>query len=234
MRLDISIVIWKKEVVDSLRSKGFIFAFFLPILMGLLYIFGFPSISLARELIPFWGFMAIMVMSLSVLPLSIAEEKEKRTLDAVLVSPASKFDFLLGKGLFGMGSSLIGGIAVIALASLVGADVSWPQVVLGMIIGTLGFVEIGLLMGILIPDQSRGKFWTSIILVLFLILPVFAGTESPISSVVRYLPSYHLLVCISWSSNLTISVVPFLSYLMGFDIITFVLLSIFYRRNWIS
>lgn len=232
MRPDISIAIFEKELIDSLRSKGFLFAFLLPIFMGLLYIFGFPNIPSAKELIPFWAFMAIMVMSLSVLPLSIAEEKDRRTLDALLISPASKINFLIGKGMFGMFSSLIGGIAVMVLAILVRANIDWPQVALGMIVGTVGFVELGLLIGILVPDQSRGKFWTSAIMVLLLILPVFAGTESPISSVARYLPSYYLLICISWSPNMRTSVIPFLSYLLGFDITMFVVLSIFHRRDW--
>jgi ABC-type Na+ efflux pump permease subunit len=92
--------------------------------------------------------VAVVVVGMSFVPYLIAEERETRTLQVLLVSPASIGQVVAGKALAGAAYCLTGGGVVIALNYLY--VVHWEVILASILCGTALAVALGLLLGILI------------------------------------------------------------------------------------
>jgi ABC-type transport system involved in multi-copper enzyme maturation permease subunit len=101
----------------------------------------------------------ITLLGLVVTPILMIEEKETRTMDVLLTSPASAAQLVIGKAMAGMFYCLVGSVIVLLLnSSLV---VHWETAVLATIGGSLFSVSLGLLMGsaIRIKQQLNIVSW---------------------------------------------------------------------------
>jgi ABC-type transport system involved in multi-copper enzyme maturation permease subunit len=98
------------------------------------------------------------------------EEKQAQTLDALLVSPASPLQLLLGKAVTGVVYCAIGVLAVYALnAAYV---VNWGMALLAGACGALFTVGLGLLLGTLFESRQQLTLW-GFLLMNVLLLPMF-------------------------------------------------------------
>ena len=118
-----------------------------------------------------FGFVYIITtLGLIMIPHLMLEEKQSHTIEALLVSPASEGQVVMGKALTGLFYCLVGaGIALAVFHSLV---VHWWLAILAVLFGSLFTVSAGLLLGTGI--ENRGQLtllaWVFIIP---LFLPVF-------------------------------------------------------------
>lgn len=127
------------------------------------------ALSLSIRLLPMMILFALLIAGMFVTAFSLVDEREKKTLDAVLVTPAKLSEILTAKA--GLGFILAVLMAYITLL-LNGAQGSQPQaLLLALIIASLMSAEFGLIYGTVAKD-SRTLFTLMKTLNVFLLAPV--------------------------------------------------------------
>ena len=138
----------------------------------------------------FHVFFAVFWMALIVVPFLIIEERKAKTMDALLVSPASPGQIVFGKAIAGL-------IFIIAIAGLSlalnGIYVTlWGWALLGFLLTALFAIGIALLMGSLIRSGLQISLWM-LPVALVLVVPAFFADEpnlnAGLKSVLSWLPS---------------------------------------------
>jgi hypothetical protein len=119
--------------------------------------------------------MATVTFILGVLtvPHLLFDEKEARTLDVVLVSPATLSQMVMGKALAGLFYCLTG--VGIALAFNWAAVTSWGLAILAVTSGALFAVGLGLLLGITLDSRQQMMIWSWVIGAVLVLPALFAG-----------------------------------------------------------
>jgi ABC-2 type transport system permease protein len=152
-----------------------------------------PAASLDHFYLVLLLVMSLGIAGIFVVPTLLVEEKEKRTLQAILVSPASTLDVVAGKALVGLFYSLLLAILILVLNDgLVGNVV---VTVLAVVLGALVLVLVGLLMGAALNGSTQVNIWSSIVLFALLVPTIFLmppQPPAPVSTIVRLLPTSHM------------------------------------------
>ncbi len=175
---------------------------------------------------PFMFTLALVVATITIgsflVPLLVMEEKEKHTMEALMVSPASYSQVVLGKTIAGLFYCFTAASVVLAINfSMVN---HWWVVILAVLGGAFFTVAIGLLVGTLFDHQASMNMWLGLILIL-LIMPVFLeqtlGERWPdaIAAIVPWLPSIAMteMVRASLSNSLMLDQVMLnLGIMLGF------------------
>lgn len=100
----------------------------------------------------------------------IVEEKRAKTLDALLVSPATAGQVIMGKALTGLFYCLvICGVLLVLNGRVIG---QWWLAILTVILGSLFSIGLGLLLGSALETMAQQRLWT-FILFQPLLIPVF-------------------------------------------------------------
>ena len=136
-----------------------------------------PTLSSQWFIVP--GIVAVLtqVVTLLVIGLSVAREREAGTFDQLLVTPMRQIDILLGKGLPGL---LIGGIeaSVIILAAVLWFAVPLRGWIFALYLGLFLFVAavtgIGLMISSLAVTQQQALLGAFLFMVPSIILSGFA------------------------------------------------------------
>lgn len=109
-------------------------------------------VPIGDRLLPVVVYYAVVIAALFLPASSLLDEREKHTLEAVLVTPASMRDVLVGKGGLGVLMGVILGVVSLALNQAMGARPL--QVVLFLLIGSIMMAELGLILGALVKDAN--------------------------------------------------------------------------------
>jgi ABC-2 type transport system permease protein len=162
---------------------------------------------------PYMFALSLVVATITIgaflVPLLMMEEKEKHTMEALMVSPATYSQVVLGKTIAGLLYCITAAAVVLVINfSMVN---QWGVAVLAVLGGALFTVAIGLLVGTLFDHQGVMNMWLGLILLL-LIMPVFLeqtmGERLPeaIAVIFPWLPSVAMvrLVRVSLSNNLVL------------------------------
>jgi hypothetical protein len=142
----------------------------------------------------------ILLMGLALVPLLFIEEKENRTLDALLVSPARFWHIVVGKLVAGGTYCLVA--ATIVLLFNYRMVVHWELMIATVLLATCFAVAVGLLMGMIFDNAASMGLWTSLLTLLLLFSPlvqVMGSGKIPalIYTALSWLPSaaiYQLVV----------------------------------------
>jgi len=189
---------------------------------------------------PFMISLSLMVMMLTMggflVPLLMVEEKEKHTMEALLVSPASYSQIVFGKAIAGVFYCLTAAAIVLLINhSMVH---QWGVAILAVVCGAFFTVAIGLLVGTLFENQGTMNLWLGLIL-LVLIMPVFLaqtmGARLPqiFSAIVPWLPSVAMskVVKISFSNHLPVDqLLTNVGMMVGFTVVLLTLVAWRVRR----
>jgi len=138
--------------------------------------------------------ISITLIGVGLAPHLMVEEKQTRTLDALLVSPARSSHLVIAKALTGLAYCLIAAIVVLALnANLV---LHWGLAVTAVILSSLFAVSIGLLLGSLVGATPVLPIWSMMALTV-LMLPMFLAPmkdllPSAASTVMTWIPTVTL------------------------------------------
>ena len=127
-----------------------------------------PELRSAKFLIP--GLIAIILLIMTVVStsLSVIREKERGTMEQIVVSPVQPVDVILGKTIPYVFSSLIGAIIVLVVgAVLFGVVVrgSWLLLFVATLLFLVGGLGLGLLISTL-TDNQRGAYMLSALVTL--------------------------------------------------------------------
>ena len=133
----------------------------------------------------------------SLVPGLLAEEKEKKTLRMLMVSPASFGDVVAGKMLVGLVYQLL--LAVVALAITGGFIGQVSLVLLFAVLGSCFSVMLGLLLGCFFQTTSAAGAAAGLLSLVYIIPIFFVGPfggqffgTNPFTSIIKVLPTYYI------------------------------------------
>jgi ABC-2 type transport system permease protein len=140
---------------------------------------------------PTWITIAILIAGVNMVPALIVEEKEKKTLDAILVTMTSRSAIIVGKCLVGFTMAVAMAALILALnQGFVGNMRSLAAVIA---LGAIAFVLVGLLVGAVVKTVQMASLVGSLILLPMVLVATMADISPTVSAVSRLLPSYYLL-----------------------------------------
>ncbi len=164
--------------------------------------------------------LVMVVAGVFIVPLLMLEEKQSKTLDALLVSPADPGLVVLGKALSGSIYCLIAAGAALALNhSLV---TQWGFALLAVICGVFLSVSLGLLFGSIFEVKQQLTLW-GFVLIIVLCLPMFLSVmdnviPAGVMTVIYLIPTVALtkIFRVSFSNSASFSVFgPDLAIVLG-------------------
>jgi len=146
---------------------------------------------------------ALVIVGLMVAPNLMIEEKELKTMDALLISPASAGKIVIAKALTGSLYCLMAGGLVLGVnAALV---VHWDVAILVVLCGSLFTVSAGLLLGVALNSRQQLIIWSSV-LMFPLFIPVIASEilldlQAPalVQQAVSLIPTVAVAEAIRWA-----------------------------------
>jgi ABC-2 type transport system permease protein len=137
-----------------------------------------------------------LVVGITFIPMLLLEEKEKKTLRMLLVSPASFIDILVGKLLVVLVFQLAITCVVLEILGSFTGDI--PLILLYALVGACFSLSTGLLLGSLINSMQSANTLSGFIAIIFTLGGIFVGQlgellgNSPILKIVRFIPTYYL------------------------------------------
>ena len=136
--------------------------------------------------------MSLTMVGVFVVPYILVEEKEKHTLKALLVSPASYADVVIGKALVGLFYALLVAFVLMALNQGFAGNVVVTG--LALLLGSVFLVQVGL-MGAAFKATNQVNSWSSIVM-LILMLPGmfgdFLAPPEPIPTMMKLIPTSYM------------------------------------------
>jgi ABC-2 type transport system permease protein len=140
---------------------------------------------------PFVVLMAIVLGGSAVPAASLVDEKQKRTLRALLITPTTPRDVLVAKGVMGFLLSVLMGLVTLGINRAFGAEPLLLVVLLAL--SALMAVAFGLLLGLLIKDMDT-LFATIKGIGIFLYAPALLYLFPGVPDWVSYLfPTYYMV-----------------------------------------
>jgi ABC-2 type transport system permease protein len=158
--------------------------------------FVYPSSDgvLLRSISTINSVLMILMMGIFLVPSLLLEEKETKTMQALLVSPASIGQVVVGKALAGLFYILVTAVLIFAISWA--EVIHWDMVILFVIGGGFFSVAVGLLLGSFYEKQQDIVGWMSILLLILVgtILVKMLGVELPalLESLLPWVPSVAL------------------------------------------
>jgi len=144
-----------------------------------------------ERLLPFLVFMGIFFSGLMLPSTSLIDEKQKRTLNALVITPASIGDIFISKAVLGIILSTFLGIAILVLNNAFGSHSL--LLVMVMFFGAIMAVELGLISGAIIKDiTTLFTVWKSGGIFLFAPAVVYMFPQIP-EWIAKIFPTYYAL-----------------------------------------
>lgn len=145
----------------------------------------------SERLIPFLVFMGVFFGGLMLPSTSLIEEKQKKTFEALVITPASISDIFIAKGILGIVLSVFMGIAILLLNQAFGAN---SLLLVGVLfLGAIMAVELGLIFGALIKDiTTLFTIWKAGGIILFGPVFIYMFPQIP-EWIGRLFPTYYAL-----------------------------------------
>ena len=140
--------------------------------------------------------LSSFLVGTSLVPGLLAEEKEKKTLRMLMVSPASFADVVAAKLLVGLVYQLL--LALIVLGIKGGFVGQVSLLLLFALLGSLFSVSLGLLIGCIFQTTTATGAFSGMISIIYILPLFFVGPfkqllpNSPFSQAIKALPTYYL------------------------------------------
>jgi len=141
------------------------------------------------SMLPTWVLFTVLG-GYMVVSASIVEEKEKKTLAAILVTPCELPEILIGKGLLGVSLVTIGSVLILTLNK--GFIGNVPLLLLIIVLGGTAFSALGVLVGLILPSQTSVSTFGSLMFLLMFMPVTMASVSEKMRFVAKLLPSYYI------------------------------------------
>lgn len=142
------------------------------------------------------GLMVSFMVGTSLMPGLLIEEKEKKTLRMLMVTPASFTDVILGKLLIALVYQLLLSLVVLAIQGGLSGQVS--LVLLYTLLGSCFSLALGLLFGGLFSTISAAGAAGGIVSLIYIVPTLFTGplgtlfNNNPVAQAMKVLPTYYI------------------------------------------
>jgi ABC-type Na+ efflux pump permease subunit len=159
-----------------------------------------PYSDVETNAVPFHMLFTLLWMSVSVVPHLMMEERKTRTMEALLVSPASSAQVILGKAMAGFLYIVLAGALFFAFNGVY--VVNWGLAILGFCTIALLGIGVALLLGGVIQSAQQLSLWGVFIVVIFLIPTMFVNEPflaSWLKSILIWFPTTAIAKLIQFS-----------------------------------
>lgn len=181
--------------------------------------------------------MITIAIGAALVPFLFLEEREGKTLDMLLVSPATVSELVIGKAIAGAVYVFVASAVMLILYNYL--IVQWPVALATTFLGGFMAVMIGLVLGTFLENQGVLNMIGGLTIILLLFLPLieqFAGTRAPetLVNIIHWLPTTamgRLLRLSMAAENLPAGTVPDLLIITGFTVVLFLLVVWRLRRT---
>ncbi|URZ03629.1 ABC transporter permease [Clostridium felsineum] len=168
-----------KELKDYDKNPIIIIALFLPFLTSIFYGNIFKEVLFKIDLCINSG---ITFLGIILMPYLIIEEKEKHTLDVLILYSVNSFEFLMGKVLpfifFALFANILSVLNIFKLNFI-----TFIEIILIIFISLLSVTLIGALIGFVCRNQSEAMFVSIIIMLLIYIVTLGGSLNSVLSRI---------------------------------------------------
>ncbi|MBU3101045.1 MULTISPECIES: ABC transporter permease [Clostridium] len=188
-------VLFKKEVNGLSKKSNLLLMCLLPVLFSFIYTTVFRGVGKSDglgkfDILSICLGMNIVLVAGSMIAMLIAEEKEKNTLRTLMLSGVSPLEFLTGKIVI---TFLVSEILNILIFYIVGMDsVHLGEFILLTSLVAISMIEIGAIVGIIVPDEISAGTVGTLIFMFFLTVPLFSSFSKKIELIARFLPNYNM------------------------------------------
>jgi ABC-type Na+ efflux pump permease subunit len=159
-----------------------------------------PSPEIGTTMVNFHILFATLFVAVTLVPALMLEEKLTKTLDALLVSPASAGQVVMGKALAGLFYVVLSGGLFFALNW---AHVTnWGLALLGFLLCALFSIGLALAVGSLARTPQQLAIWLAPLMILLIVPSVFAGFSNlapGLKAIFSWLPTTALVNIIQYS-----------------------------------
>ena len=153
-----------------------------------------PSPEIRTTMVNFHMLFVTLFVAILLVPVLMLEEKQTKTLDALLVSPASAGQVVMGKALAGSFYVLLTGGLFFALNW---AHVTnWGLALLGFLLCALFSIGLALAVGSLARTSQQLALWLYPVMILLIVPAVFAGFSNlapSLKAIFSWLPTTALV-----------------------------------------
>ncbi len=198
-RIEITAYVWGESLAKNRTIIGVTIADLVreltgqeaPIEMESITLGDGESIPWNDRLLPFIVLMAVFLGGLMLPATSVVNEKEKNTLEALVITPTTIGDVFLSKGILGFILSLFMGILILVLNQAFGTEPLLLTMVLAL--GAIMAVELGMILGALVKDfTTLFAVWKFGGILLFAPVFVYLFPQIP-EWIGRIFPTYYLI-----------------------------------------
>ncbi len=145
--------------------------------------------GVALAFLPLWMLFASLA-ALSVTSSTLVEEREQRTMEAVLLAPVGWLEILGGK--IASGTILASVATLLVVVVSYRGEVQWGPLLLLIVMGSLIMALVGLILGMWVKSQTACGVWNSLAY-LALLMPVsMADYNQSAGALAQWLPSWYL------------------------------------------
>lgn len=165
-------VLGKHESKEMLKNPGTLAVLFLPILMSKMILTTIKVSGADFLLLSIWILFAQVLIGIMLTGPTVIEERETKTIDALLCSPLTFRGIVWAKG----GIILISSLIVQIIVALINEKfaIHLISLLLPMIIGGIVFIEIGMIIGLTVKSSQSGSALSSVVMIsLFLIVALY-------------------------------------------------------------
>lgn len=198
-RAEITVYIWGESLAKDRTIIGVTIANLIRDLVGQESPVEIVSTTLGDEasipwddrLLPMIVIITVFIGGLLLPATSLVNEKEKKTLHAVAITPASIYDIFISKGLLGIILSLFMGVLILVINQAFGSEPLLLVLVLAL--GAIFAVELGMLVASFVKDfATLFTIWKTAGIILFAPVFVYLFPEIP-GWVGRIFPTFYIV-----------------------------------------
>nr|WP_326167228.1 ABC transporter permease [uncultured Lachnoclostridium sp.] len=179
----------KKDLKGCLTNKNILVSFLIPIVFCFIYqnVFSDLGDEAGAYVLGMCAVFSIAISPTSILPVMIAEEKEKYTLRSLMMARVRGQEFLASKLLVCLLMTLLDAAAVFFIT---GGDMKdFPVYTGAVLLASAGLCFLGALAGLLARDQASAGTIGAPLMLLTMLPPLFGGLNETLEKVSVAVPN---------------------------------------------
>lgn len=177
----------RHEFIDFIKQPPLLMLVVLPIMMSVMVIGFMNEPGLEMLLVPSWVLFAQVMVGLMIIAPGFIEEKEQKTLDALLISPLSLREIIRAKTTVILFFSVVSQLLVFILN--LGYSKELVGVFVIMVIGGILFIQVGMVLGLLLDSSKTSAAVSSIVMVVLFVTASFYQQLPEWYNVMQFIPS---------------------------------------------
>jgi ABC-2 type transport system permease protein len=186
----------KHELINYFRNPAVLVVVLLPVLMSKIMITVMDMADAQMLMLATWVLFAQIMIGIMLVGPTLIEERESRTIDALLCSPLNYAQVIVGKTLPVVVLTLLSQVVVLLING--GLQDFQPLLVVPMLLGALIFIEVGVVIGMLVGSSSNGSAVSAVVFIcLFLVTSFYQVLPGWAYDLVVLLPSISIVEMIN-------------------------------------